>query len=105
MNDGSAPFRKYGQATCWGSRKLRNKKTPISGLVQRRKRRTRPPNLQLGPHLSGSLTKSFLGEIIMAELTIKNSLEDHQVVSSAEWLAARKELLRKEKEFTRQRDQ
>jgi predicted dithiol-disulfide oxidoreductase (DUF899 family) len=41
----------------------------------------------------------------MAELTIKNSIEDHQVVSSAEWLAARKELLRKEKEFTRQRDQ
>lgn len=41
----------------------------------------------------------------MAELTIKNSIEDHQVVSSAEWLAARKELLRKKKEFTRQRDQ
>ena len=41
----------------------------------------------------------------MAELTIKNSIEDHQVVSSAEWLGARKELLRKEKEFTRQRDQ
>ena len=41
----------------------------------------------------------------MAELTVKNTIEDHQVVSSAEWLAARKELLRKEKEFTRQRDQ
>ena len=41
----------------------------------------------------------------MAELTVKNALEDHQVVSSGEWLAARKELLRKEKEFTRQRDQ
>ena len=41
----------------------------------------------------------------MAELTVKNVIEDHQVVSSAEWLAARKELLRKEKEFTRQRDQ
>ena len=33
----------------------------------------------------------------MAELTLKNSIEDHQVVSSAEWLAARKELLRKKK--------
>ncbi len=41
----------------------------------------------------------------MAELTTKNAIEDHQVVSSGEWLAARKELLRKEKEFTRQRDQ
>jgi predicted dithiol-disulfide oxidoreductase (DUF899 family) len=41
----------------------------------------------------------------MAELTIKNAIQDHQVVSSGEWLAARKELLRKEKEFTRQRDQ
>ena len=41
----------------------------------------------------------------MAELTVKNAIEDHQVVSNAEWLAARKELLRKEKEFTRQRDQ
>src|ERR1700726_477138 len=29
----------------------------------------------------------------------------HQVVSRDEWLAARKELLRKEKEFTRLRDQ
>jgi predicted dithiol-disulfide oxidoreductase (DUF899 family) len=43
--------------------------------------------------------------MIMAELTVKNAIEDHQIVSSAEWLAARKELLRKEKEFTRQRDQ
>ena len=41
----------------------------------------------------------------MAELTVKNAIEDHQVVSSTEWLAARKELLRKEKEFTRHRDQ
>src|SRR5277367_4448291 len=29
----------------------------------------------------------------------------HQIVSRDEWLAARKELLRKEKEFTRLRDQ
>jgi predicted dithiol-disulfide oxidoreductase (DUF899 family) len=41
----------------------------------------------------------------MAEPTTKNAIEDHQVVSGGEWLAARKELLRKEKEFTRQRDQ
>jgi predicted dithiol-disulfide oxidoreductase (DUF899 family) len=41
----------------------------------------------------------------MAELTTKNAIQDHQVVSSGEWVAARKELLRKEKEFTRQRDQ
>jgi len=41
----------------------------------------------------------------MAELTVKNAIEDHKVVSSGEWLAARKELLRKEKEFTRHRDQ
>jgi predicted dithiol-disulfide oxidoreductase (DUF899 family) len=40
----------------------------------------------------------------MAELTVKNAIEDHQVVSNAEWLAVRKELLRKEKAFTRQRD-
>jgi predicted dithiol-disulfide oxidoreductase (DUF899 family) len=32
-------------------------------------------------------------------------MEKHRVVSSAEWLAARKELLVKEKEFTRLRDQ
>lgn len=31
-------------------------------------------------------------------------MTEHQVVSEAEWLAARKELLAKEKEFTRQRD-
>jgi predicted dithiol-disulfide oxidoreductase (DUF899 family) len=41
----------------------------------------------------------------MAELTVKNAIEDHQVVSSGEWVAARKQLLRKEKEFTRQRDE
>jgi predicted dithiol-disulfide oxidoreductase (DUF899 family) len=40
----------------------------------------------------------------MLELTVKNAIEDHQIVSSAEWLTARKELLRKEKELTRQRD-
>ena len=27
----------------------------------------------------------------MAELAVKNAIEDHQIVSSAEWLAARKE--------------
>ena len=32
-------------------------------------------------------------------------IEHPQVVSEAEWLAARKELLAKEKEFTRQRDE
>jgi predicted dithiol-disulfide oxidoreductase (DUF899 family) len=32
-------------------------------------------------------------------------MQQHRVVSSAEWLAARKELLAKEKEFTRLRDQ
>ena len=31
-------------------------------------------------------------------------MKDHKVVSQAEWLAARKELPAKEKEFTRQRD-
>src|SRR6267154_5758779 len=41
----------------------------------------------------------------MLELITKNAIEDHQIVSGGEWLAARKELLRKEKEFTRQRDQ
>jgi predicted dithiol-disulfide oxidoreductase (DUF899 family) len=41
----------------------------------------------------------------MTELTVKNAIEDHQVVSSGDWLAAPKELLRKEKEFTRQRDE
>src|ERR1044071_7297262 len=40
----------------------------------------------------------------MAELMVKNAIEDHQVVSSGEWLAARKELLREEKEITRHRD-
>ena len=31
-------------------------------------------------------------------------MTDHRVVSEAEWLAARKDLLAKEKDFTRQRD-
>jgi predicted dithiol-disulfide oxidoreductase (DUF899 family) len=31
-------------------------------------------------------------------------LENHAIVSPEEWIAARKELLRKEKEFTHQRD-
>jgi predicted dithiol-disulfide oxidoreductase (DUF899 family) len=41
----------------------------------------------------------------MTALTTKNSIEDHQIVSGGEWLAAREELLRKEKDLTRQRDQ
>jgi len=35
----------------------------------------------------------------------KNAMEHSKVVTPAEWVAARKELLRKEKEFTRLRDQ
>lgn len=35
----------------------------------------------------------------------KSAMEQSKVVSPAEWLAARKELLKKEKEFTRLRDQ
>jgi hypothetical protein len=42
------------------------------------------------------------GEVIMATMNIRK--EDSKVVSPAEWLAARKALLRKEKEFTRLRD-
>jgi predicted dithiol-disulfide oxidoreductase (DUF899 family) len=37
--------------------------------------------------------------------TAKNSLENPKVVSATEWLAARKELLKKEKEFSRHRDE
>ena len=33
------------------------------------------------------------------------SLEDHNIVSKEEWINARKELLKKEKEFTAMRDQ
>src|SRR5438552_3576836 len=43
------------------------------------------------------------GETIMATATTKVELP--RVVSQAEWLAARKELLGKEKEFTRLRDE
>ena len=32
-------------------------------------------------------------------------MQDHDVVSREEWIKARKQLLAKEKEFTRQRDQ
>jgi predicted dithiol-disulfide oxidoreductase (DUF899 family) len=46
--------------------------------------------------------KSFLrGEPIMNERTVENP----KVVSEAEWIAARKELLVKEKKLTRQRDE
>ncbi len=37
--------------------------------------------------------------------TLASAPTDHRVVSPAEWLAARKELLRVEKEFTRRRDE
>src|SRR5215469_18789910 len=40
------------------------------------------------------------GETVMSTTT----LENHKVVSSAEWVAARKKLLAKEKELTRLRD-
>ena len=37
--------------------------------------------------------------------TIETAIADHKVVSREEWLEARKELLKKEKESTRLRDQ
>src|SRR5579863_10731445 len=43
------------------------------------------------------------GEMIMSTATSKR--ESPKVVPPAEWLAARKELLKKEKEFTRLRDE
>ncbi len=41
----------------------------------------------------------------MATLTTGTGTQDHKVVNQSEWLAARTELLRKEKEFTRLRDE
>jgi len=41
----------------------------------------------------------------MATLPSTATIEDHKVVSSNEWIATRKELLHKEKEFTRLRDE
>lgn len=37
--------------------------------------------------------------------TTETTLTGHKVVSSEEWLEARKALLKKEKDFTRQRDE
>lgn len=41
----------------------------------------------------------------MATLLTSTGVQDHTVVSENEWIAQRKELLRKEKEFTRLRDE
>jgi predicted dithiol-disulfide oxidoreductase (DUF899 family) len=41
----------------------------------------------------------------MNKVQISPDIEDHKVVSSDDWIAARKELLKKEKEFTRLRDE
>jgi predicted dithiol-disulfide oxidoreductase (DUF899 family) len=41
----------------------------------------------------------------MSELLTSTRIQNHEVVSSQQWTAARKELLRKEKEFTRLRDE
>jgi predicted dithiol-disulfide oxidoreductase (DUF899 family) len=49
------------------------------------------------------LPAQLKGEVIMATVTRKMDVQ--KVVSQAEWLAARKELLIKEKEFTRLRDE
>jgi predicted dithiol-disulfide oxidoreductase (DUF899 family) len=40
----------------------------------------------------------------MTTLTTSTGIQGHEVVSSREWIASRKELLRKEKEFTKLRD-
>jgi predicted dithiol-disulfide oxidoreductase (DUF899 family) len=44
-------------------------------------------------------------EIIMQNIETSHGTEDHNIVSPEEWLAARKELLKKEKESVRLRDQ
>jgi len=41
----------------------------------------------------------------MSTLTTSTSIQDHEVVSPNQWLASRKDLLQKEKEFTRLRDE
>src|SRR5229473_5543494 len=40
----------------------------------------------------------------MANLETSTGIRDHKVVSQEEWIAARKELLGKEKQFTQERD-
>src|SRR5580693_1689174 len=47
--------------------------------------------------------KTHLKEVAMA--TIATDIKHHPVVSHQEWIAARKEFLKKEKEFTCQRDE
>jgi predicted dithiol-disulfide oxidoreductase (DUF899 family) len=41
----------------------------------------------------------------MTTLTTSTEIKDHEVVSSQQWIARRKDLLRKEKEFTKLRDE
>src|SRR6266498_1138424 len=49
--------------------------------------------------------KNIRGENVMANLETSTGTKDHKVVSLEEWIAARKELLAKEKRFTRERDE
>src|SRR5580698_5665631 len=65
-----------------------------------RRRKTVPGKTCERNFVSAIKTK---GEVIMATATSK--LGSPKVVSQTEWLAARKQLLRKEKEFTRLRDE
>jgi predicted dithiol-disulfide oxidoreductase (DUF899 family) len=36
---------------------------------------------------------------------MKNRMPEHEIVSPEKWVASRKELLKKDKKFTRQRDE
>src|SRR5690349_15978563 len=100
MRDGSAPFRSFGRANCFRSKPLLRRSTQAQGDGRYAgAKRTRPPTG--GLH---SRRNKIRKETVMATLRTGTGTQEHKVVSSKEWIASRKELLRKEKEFTKLRD-
>src|ERR1700686_3719913 len=99
MNDGWVPFRSFGPANFFESRKSRRRRARAAS----EKHPASHPTLR-SVQAACDENNIQIRRKVMTMLATGTGIEEHEVVSPEQWIASRKELLRKEKEFTRLRD-
>src|ERR1700674_406956 len=108
MNGGSARFRSFGRANSWGSRIWLRDKVRAEGeepFAGEKNIRPQPVCNAAVCNRKRNTDTNTEQENAMATQLTSAGIQGHEVVSPNEWIASRKELLRKEKEFTKLRDE
>src|SRR6202050_229819 len=104
MSDGSARFRSFGRANCWGSKKSPKARTRTEVKKLLEGEENIRPQAAVCNRKRNADTNTEKENDMATQLT-SAGIQGHEVVSPNEWIRSRKELLKKEKEFTRLRDE